>query len=122
MSSATVQNRESACACCPTTCWTRTSTAEEHPGGRSAPFAKRRAGQLWLINRADAGVLGIQEGSSCLFHRKGEPCYRQIDSLAAGLRPQYRLDDTDGTAGVNRYSGDTSWVLIGGRHTGGDRG
>jgi endonuclease/exonuclease/phosphatase family metal-dependent hydrolase len=79
---------------------------EQHPGGRSAPFAKRRAGELWLINRADADVLGIQEGSSCLVHRKGEPCWRQIDSLAAGLKPQYRLDDTDGTTVVDRYTGD----------------
>jgi hypothetical protein len=107
MSSATVQTRESGLRVLSYNVLDASFDGQEHPGGRSAPFSKRRAGQIWLINRSAAAVLGIQEGSSCLVHRKGEPCYRQIDSLAAGLRPQYRLDDTDGTgAALDRYSGD----------------
>jgi hypothetical protein len=77
-----------------------------HPGSNQAPFAQRRAGQLSLINRSNAAVVGIQEANSCLVHRKGQPCYRQIDSLADGLSPKYTLDDTDNSAvGVFRYAG-----------------
>jgi hypothetical protein len=79
---------------------------EKHAGGTSAPFAQRRPGQISLIQQSNAAVVGIDEGSSCLQKRPGQPCYRQIDSLADGLSPQYVLDDTDtSSAGVNRYAG-----------------
>jgi endonuclease/exonuclease/phosphatase family metal-dependent hydrolase len=79
---------------------------EKHPGSTAAPFAQRRGGQIALINASNAAVVGIQEANACLVHRPGQPCYRQIDSLADGLSPQYVLDDTDNsTAGVDRYAG-----------------
>jgi endonuclease/exonuclease/phosphatase family metal-dependent hydrolase len=82
---------------------------QRHPGGISEPFAKRRAGQLALIKRGNAAVVGIEEGNSCLIHYKHKPCYMQIQSLAHGLSSRYKLDDTTantgGAAGLEQYSG-----------------
>ncbi len=79
---------------------------EEHPGGKGAPFAQRRPGQLALLGSSDAAIIGIQEGNSCLQEIPHKPCYRQIDSLAAGLQPRYALADTDASVtGANRYAG-----------------
>ena len=78
---------------------------EKHPGGTSAPFSQRRAGQLYLLNKSNADVIGIQEAGSCL--RAGAPCYRQIDSLADGLKPRYKLDERDYSCKCyNRYTAD----------------
>jgi hypothetical protein len=78
----------------------------KHPGSTQAPFADRRDGQLSLLKQSNADVIGIQEGSSCLRQGTGQGCYRQIDSLAAGLAPRYTLDDTDASVdGPNRYAG-----------------
>jgi endonuclease/exonuclease/phosphatase family metal-dependent hydrolase len=77
-----------------------------HPGGRSAPFSQRRPGQLALLKRSNADVIGIQEGNSCLKRIKGKQCYRQIDSLARGLRSDYKLANTvASSAGPNAYAG-----------------
>jgi endonuclease/exonuclease/phosphatase family metal-dependent hydrolase len=77
-----------------------------HDGGTQAPYAQRRPGQLALIARGDPAVIGVQEDNSCLKKIPNKPCYRQIDSLAAGLAPRYTLDDTDASAtGPNRYAG-----------------
>lgn len=79
---------------------------QEHPGGRAAPFSQRRAGQLSLLERSHADVIGIQEANACLRRYRSKPCYRQIDSLAAGLRGHYRLDGTEARAsGPDRYIG-----------------
>lgn len=78
---------------------------EKHPGGYSKPFAQRRAGQLWLLNKSNADVIGIQEAGSCL--QSGAPCYRQIDSLADGLKPKYTLDERDYSCKCyDRYTAD----------------
>lgn len=79
---------------------------ERHPGGVSAPFSQRRAGQLALLKQSNADVMGIEEGSSCIKKIKGEPCYLQIQSLERGLQSRYKLDDTDASSvGLDRYSG-----------------
>jgi endonuclease/exonuclease/phosphatase family metal-dependent hydrolase len=79
---------------------------EQHNDGEGAPFAQRRPGQLALLGSSDAAVIGIQEGNSCLVKIPRKPCYRQIDSLAAGLQSRYALADTDASAtGPNRYAG-----------------
>jgi hypothetical protein len=78
---------------------------EQHPGGRSQPFSDRRANQLYLLNKSNADVIGIQEAGSCL--RSGAPCYRQIDSLADGLKPRYKLAERDYSCKCyDRYSAD----------------
>ena len=78
---------------------------ERHPGGTSQPFSQRRAGQLYLLQKSNAAVIGIQEAGSCL--RSGAPCYRQIDSLADGLKPRYTLAERDYSCKCyNRYTAD----------------
>lgn len=77
---------------------------EKHPGGYAQPFAQRRVNQLWLLNRSNAAIIGIQEAGSCL--KAGAPCTRQIDSLAAGL-PRYTLDERNYSCKCyNRYTAD----------------
>jgi hypothetical protein len=79
---------------------------ERHPGGVSAPFSKRRPGQLALLKRSNAAVIGIEEGNSCIVKRPHKPCYMQVQSLEAGLKAKYKLDNTDASsAGVDRYNG-----------------
>jgi hypothetical protein len=82
---------------------------ERHPGGTSKPFSERRANQLYLLNKSNAAVIGIQEAGSCIAKPHGVPCTRQIDSLADGLKPRYTLAERDYTACgkcFNRYTAD----------------
>jgi endonuclease/exonuclease/phosphatase family metal-dependent hydrolase len=77
---------------------------KKHPGGTSAPFSQRRAGQLDLLTKSAADVIGMQETGSCLRFIQGQPCYRQIDSLADGLSPKYTLDNTQTSERRTRYA------------------
>lgn len=74
------------------------------PGGTIAPYrTKRGPAQIALLKRADADVLGIQEGSGCLVHYTSKPCYRQIDYLHRHLGSGYSLARTYTKA--TRYMG-----------------
>jgi endonuclease/exonuclease/phosphatase family metal-dependent hydrolase len=79
---------------------------QKHPSGATqAPFKDRRAPMLKLIANSNADVIGIQEGSSCIVKYGNKPCYRQVDSLHAGLKPKYKLVDTwTYSPGQNRYA------------------
>jgi endonuclease/exonuclease/phosphatase family metal-dependent hydrolase len=78
---------------------------EQHPGGTAAPWSKRRAGQVALLNGSNADVIGVEEAATCLHERKALPCWRQIDSLASGLTG-YKLDATYQSTGRTRYFSD----------------
>jgi len=78
---------------------------KQHPGGISAPFSQRRPVQLDLLRQGAADVIGYQEAGSCLRYIQGEPCYRQIDSLADGLGSKYTLADTSTAERRTRYAG-----------------
>ena len=104
--SATVDTRESPLRVLAYNSLDASFDGQRHPGGVSAPFAKRRPGQLALLRRGNADVIGLEEGSSCLVFCHGRPCRLQIQSLEAGLKSRYKLDDTSASAvGPNRYSG-----------------
>jgi hypothetical protein len=71
------------------------SADPSHNGGTAAPWSQRRPKQLSLLSNSGAAVIAIQEGAACIIkYTDGTSCYRQIDSLADGLSPKYRLDDT----------------------------
>jgi endonuclease/exonuclease/phosphatase family metal-dependent hydrolase len=83
-----------------------TFDGQQHAGGVAAAFSLRRDPQLALMLGSHPDVIGIQEGSACLKKIDHKPCWRQIDSLAYGLAPTYKLVDTyTSSAGVNRYYG-----------------
>jgi endonuclease/exonuclease/phosphatase family metal-dependent hydrolase len=78
---------------------------ERHPGGIAARWVDRRGPQLSLMSGSQADVIGLEEGMACIIkYTDGTNCYRQIDSIAAGLRSTYSLADTL-TTKPSRYSG-----------------
>lgn len=82
------------------------TASRENPREPAAPFSDRRAPMLALIRSGHADVVGIQEGASCLHEVAHAPCYRQIDSIADGLKSSgYTLIDTWGSNKTWRYTG-----------------
>jgi len=82
------------------------------PGGVITPYWKhtpqRRPGQLSLMKNSGADILGLEEGAHCLItYTDGRNCYRQIESVAAGLGTAYTMADTSASSrGIAaRYAG-----------------
>jgi len=85
---------------------------QKHAGGIAAPFSDRRPPMLALMADSGADVIGIQEGAACLIkYNDGTNCYRQVDSIADGLSPKYRLADTQTSDVSTRYAG--NYILYG---------